>query len=488
MRRTALSLSFVALAASSVACGNKGTPSPVPEKDAPTSVSSAAPSDAAPLAAPVPEAPKEAPTFQLEEFAPGGRHPTDIYAIEGALMVVEGLRVGRIEGDRIEWIDKTIPDFLAYGGSHINSVHGRWPDAVDVLYSSNNGRAPAPSYMPLTGKGGTMTFQPGGGAGAIAGLAWTGDTLMLAGYSGENGHQFVPVRGPVITRHRQTPAEAGCKKGEVYQNEYQPPAPAIAPESLGSTRAGTMMSYGSLCEKRGPAMEIWDKVTGKSRIVDLSEFATSLGYWVHFLRAPGDDEVWVFSDSASLILHYVNDKFEALPKLENPMTDAFVSPKGELYARDAWTVNRFEDGKWKLVARMPWHYTRSSMVIDKDGQFWIGAALTVYKLKEGPRIAYHEGCATPFVFLYDVSYDNAKDFTFPSTRKALATFPGVDELSLVEFYEGGRRLGLKVPSKEQGEAVIAHIKANMKDEHPVLLCYDPKKPRNIEMKTKAKGK
>jgi hypothetical protein len=29
---------------------------------------------------------------------------------------------------------------------------------------------------------------------------------------------------------------------------------------------------------------------------------------------------------------------------------------------------------------------------------------------------------------------------------------------------------------------MAHVRANMKNEHPELICYAPKKPRVIEMK------
>jgi len=478
--KTTLSLCLLALAASSAACGNKTTPAP--EKEQPTAVPSAAPSPSASSASPLPTAPKEIPTFALEAFAPSGSHPRELFAIEGALMVVDELRIGRIVDDRIEWLDKTVPDLgLAVGGSRIYSVQGRWPDAVDVLYASNNGRAPMPSYYPLTGKGTDFTFQPGGGAGSIAGLGRVGESLLLAGYSGENGDQFVTVRGPAIIRARQTAAQFGCKEGEVYKDEYRPPPSAISPLWFGGTRAGTVMSYGSLCQKRGPAMEVWDKATGKSRIVDLSGFAKDMGYRMKFLRAPGEDEAWVFAKDANLILHYVSDKFEALPTLERPFTDAFASQTGELYASDGWSIQRFEQGKWTLVAHLPFIYKSSSLAVDK-GQFWMSSASSVYKLKEGPKVMYHEGCATPFVFLYDVSLDNAKDFTFPSTRKALATFPGAAEISLMEFHEGGRRLGIKVPSKEAGEAVIAHVKATMKDERPVLLCYEPREPRKIDLK------
>ncbi|MBK6520301.1 MAG: hypothetical protein IPG04_40800 [Polyangiaceae bacterium] len=54
----------------------------------------------------------------------------------------------------------------------------------------------------------------------------------------------------------------------------------------------------------------------------------------------------------------------------------------------------------------------------------------------------------------------------------------------MEFNEGARRLGLVVPSKEVGEAVIAHVKANMKDEDPKLLCYQPASTREISLGAK----
>ncbi|MBK9266482.1 MAG: hypothetical protein IPM54_42680 [Polyangiaceae bacterium] len=73
-------------------------------------------------------------------------------------------------------------------------------------------------------------------------------------------------------------------------------------------------------------------------------------------------------------------------------------------------------------------------------------------------------------------------YTFPTTRKALSTFPEVSDITLVEYWEEGRKLGIKVKSEAQGEAVIAHVKANMKDEWPELICFEPRSPRVIEMK------
>lgn len=68
-------------------------------------------------------------------------------------------------------------------------------------------------------------------------------------------------------------------------------------------------------------------------------------------------------------------------------------------------------------------------------------------------------------------------FTFPTTRKALSSFSQAKDISLVEFVEAGRKLGVVVPSREVGEAVVAHVKATMKDEKPELLCYEPRSPK-----------
>lgn len=459
--------------------GCKEEVAPAPEK-APV-VAPTAPSSASSL---VPAPPVEPPTFELHALQPEPREPRALYAIDGALLVTEGLRVGRLLGEGIEWLDKTVPDLgPAVGGSRINGLSGRWPDAIDLFYASNQGRAPMPSYHPLTGKGMGFTYQPGGGAGYIAGTARVGESLILAGYSSQDGYQFVHVRGPKAMRFRKTPAEAGCKPGEVANQEFVPPNPAIAPEAFGGTRAGTVMSFGSLCQKRGPAMEIWDEGADKSRIEDLSRFGSSFGYHLEFLDGPTADELWLFVEKENLVLHYANDHFEAVPRLPTKLVSVFTSPDGRLYGSDGRAIHRFDEGAWRLVGRLPWRYEPLTLAHDGQG-LWLATGGNVHRLKEGPRLSYEEGCATPFVYLYDVAPDNAADFSFPTTRKALASFPGAAELSLVEFREGKRRLGVEVTSKAQAEALMAHVRATMKGEAPELICYRPRAPRRIPLSAK----
>ena len=148
MGRQITTLLWWLLSASLVAC-NKSTP-PAPEKEAAPPASIAPQSSVSAATNPVvepPPLPKVIPTLTAEPFAPEGTSPEMLFGIEGGLAVVEGLRVGRIvDGERIEWVGKIVDDNKHLGGSHIVSVHGRFPDAVDVLYQSNEGRAPQPTY------------------------------------------------------------------------------------------------------------------------------------------------------------------------------------------------------------------------------------------------------------------------------------------------------------------------------------------------------
>ena len=97
------------------------------------------------------------------------------------------------------------------------------------------------------------------------------------------------------------------------------------------------------------------------------------------------------------------------------------------------------------------------------------------RLRPGEAAGTPEPC-TPFVYLYEASWNNDPKFTYPSTTKALSTFPEVASLGLREFGPQYRRhLGITVTSRAQGEAVVAHVRATMKDEDPRLFCFDVEK-------------
>src|SRR5262249_13932743 len=122
---------LVAIAALMVG-GCQEKPAPAPTRDPPPpAASSGIAGDAAPAREPAPE---PVATLPAERFAPPGTRLIGLFPIEGALAVAEQQRVGRIVGDGVEWIDARIPGTVpALGISVITSVHGKWPDRVDVL-------------------------------------------------------------------------------------------------------------------------------------------------------------------------------------------------------------------------------------------------------------------------------------------------------------------------------------------------------------------
>lgn len=467
------------LAAGASAC-SKATPTPEKEPLSPSPSASAA--IVSPTASAEAPEPPPLPTFKMEKFAPDGVSPDRLYAVEGALMVVDDFRVGRIVGESIEWLPKKIPaDNPALGPNRIDSVVGRWPDGIGVLYSSTNGRAPMPTYFPMTGVGMAYTAGPGGGLGNILGVARVGESTIVAANS-HGSIELTTVRG-TAARKFQTPEQAGCKEGEVRKASFGPETPAITPEVIESSPAGTLVSLGLLCEKRGPAAEVWDKA-GKSRIIDLSRWWSKISYWPKILKGNGD-ELWAFTDGFSPVLHYVNGEFEALPLLERVMTHIFASPDGKLFAHDGQTIHRYENGKWAPIGRFADADKYTTMAMDEKETIWVSFG-GVHRLRPEPGAAAPLPCSTPFVYLYEVSSKNEKNYSYPGTRKGLSSFAEVDSITLVEFEDGyKRRLGIKVTSKAQGEAVIAHLRETMKEESPRLMCFNPpKEARKIDMDAK----
>src|SRR5690242_19357548 len=114
MRRARSSPAFAAalLGFLAGACEKKTTPTPVSEKVPATTASSAA-NDALHPAPPAPA--KGVSTLTLEPFTPEGTKPSAVFAIDGALMVVDGQRVGRVAGEGVEWVGRIPKGGVAYG-------------------------------------------------------------------------------------------------------------------------------------------------------------------------------------------------------------------------------------------------------------------------------------------------------------------------------------------------------------------------------------
>ncbi|HMY21942.1 MAG TPA: hypothetical protein PKA58_36710 [Polyangium sp.] len=474
-----LSLSLLAL----VGCKKDPPPQPEPQKE-PVVMASA--SASAKVAVPLPEenAPKEIPTLVPEDLVVDGVKAEGVYVLEdGTLVIHEKLRVGRIVGDKVEWLETQLPPGrVGFGGSRIMAVRGRWPDAIDLEYRTNHGRIPEPTYMAFTGKGISMTYAEGGGWGDIVGVARLGESTLIAG-TDLNGTKFATIRGPGVIRGRKLFAEGGCKpeeRGGYWKGNDQ--SPAIVPRGFGATPAGTVISVGSLCEKRNAALEVWAKDSKLSTIMDLGDKYKEMSlYGAQVLSGEGD-EAWIRLDS-SAVLRYIEGRIETLPTIPDGAGILFTSPNKKLYASNSWGIHRWDKDHWTQIARFAWEESSYGMYADDKEQFYKsfwGAS----KFRPGKSTVLTDDCSTPFVFLYVVSPDNKADFTFPTTRKALSSFAQVDDLTLVDFFQGSRRLGVSAKNKAQAEAVLEHIKKTMPKEKPRLMCYAPEKPRIIDIKGK----
>jgi len=319
-----------------------------------------------------------------------------------------------------------------------------------------------------------VTFSPGGGMAWIAGVARIGESVLVSGYDMYEGYKVAGVRGPAVTR-LSIAWELKCKgKGERPHSGLsgEAPVPAVRPDTFVASRAGTLFSYGSYCTDDERAVEVWPKDGGQPRIIELAALTKrSNGQ----LLVGKEDEVWLMGEP---ILAWKGDRFEPMPAPPRPATRAFVSTTGELHVADGSAIHRWDGTKFVEVARTVWPADFGDIAVDGD-VFWVTLGGRLQRLEKTEPVATGEACKTPFVFLYDVSYKSEPKYTFPATRKALATFDRLDGVELVDIVAGNRRLGAVVPSWEVGVALAAHIEKNMKDEHPRVVCFKPDKPRSI---------
>lgn len=420
-------------------------------------------------------------TLRLDVYAPSGKSPSRAYAIQGAVMVVDGLRIGRALNARVEWVGAIPNSYPPLPAHSVDLVAGRFPDSVDVLWSSESARDPSPTYLALTGKGAEHAEM---GQARFAGIARAGDSTVLGVVRYIDDFEIATVRGPKLERKPTTESAYGCTPEEIGKRRAGiRPRAAVTPTAFTASPNGALVAVGTACFSRGPAAEIWS-TDGTSRIIDLRPLISKLDDRAAAVFPGKGDEVFLYSASTQPILRYSAGKFERLPSPTKQIHHAFGSPNGALYVSDGRSFYRFENGSFKSLGGLPWSVSRYTFfAADEQGQIWASLG-RVRKLRDGGEsLAFRDDCKTPFVFLYDVSTSNPLDFTFPATRAALASFPSVGEIELVEFEaEAERRLGVVVKTQEQGEALVSHVKANMGDEEPVLLCYAPKAARKIAIR------
>lgn len=461
----ALTFTMSALGAALFGCGEKTTP--VVEETA-KPVASATTSATASAASVEPPPP---PTFVLRDmFRDKLKGYAGVFQIGGNLIVGDGARVGKIVGETIEWI-KPIPEGNPVQGQTVLLwAGGRTLDEIDIFYRYDNGRWPAPTYSPLTGKGGSLQFAPGGGWGDINGVGHVGETTVVQGGDMSVGQIIQTARGPRIERYTIPASSQGCPM------DTSLPKPAVNAWAFGSTENGTLLSAGSLCVDGLAAVEVWGPSDTKSKIIKLDK---KISAYAGQVVATGPESAWILPRGGD-ILAYDKGSITTLPALED-LDLAWVGTDKILYASSSHGVHKYVDKNWQLIGHLAWK-AEFSTAMTHEGAIWVSSAGGVFRLVPGTSLEFTDECKTPFVMMYDVSVESEPNFTFPATRKALSTFKDLTALELVDFVEGRRRLGIRVPSRAIGEAAIAHVKANMKDENPKLICYEPKVKRVIPIK------
>lgn len=478
--RTARHCALAILLATTCACSSKTTPTPEPSPSASSGAVAPAPSAKPTASAEV--GPLGVPVLVAQPFAGGGSR---VHAIEGAVAVSEGQKVGVIKGEAVEWIGKLPPERPAYGANVLDRVYGRWPDVAGAVYSTSNGRAPAPMYWPLVGKGAEYTSAPGGGLGNILGAAYLGETTLVAGRS-MMGTEISHVRGPAVHRAMTTRKDVGCNSSHGWDD---PARAAIDGAAFAATPAGTVVLMGAHCANEKPAAEVWSKDGKSSRIIDLTKWWYA-PYSMELLPGKGDD-MWAISELWSPLLRLREGTFEPLPPLFRPVNAIFASAKGQLHAVDAQMIYRLEGEKWSPVGAFAPGASYSSFAMDESDTIWASGSGGVVRLRPDPSATVPapspDKCSTPFVYLYRSAWQNSKDFAYPSTAKALSTFPDVASITFVELGDGYYRyVGVQTATWAQGEALVTHIRATMPDEKPALFCHEPKVTRKIDIKPPAK--
>ncbi len=419
------------------------------------------------------------PDLPVLAFEPlvGTPLPTRVFPIEGALAVTAEARVGKLTDGRVEWLPEQPYPLNAIT---VTDVHGRWPDRIDILYQAKRGRDTRLFYRPYTGigvplEGGDEAHpDPDRFPKAIVSL---GETTMVLQWSLGEGETFTTTRGKWKERSRLKASIGYCNLDEQARGNLTSSVVTYALEALPS---GSLVALSTVCQVRGPYAEVWD-ANNVHHLLDLRAWISGVGPAPQILAGDGD-EAWIVPGAGGAILRYKDGAVTPLPKFGDAFR-AFRGSDGGLHATDGRTVQRLRDGAWAPIGSLPWPVARATFAVEGD-RLWASIDEHVYRVRPegGPKLAFAEGCPTPFVDVRAVRDGEAVGDSFPDVRVALAALPDLSGLKLVEFYELGRRIGVSVTSKAQGEAVVEKLRATGAQSR--LLCHAPKAPREIPLPTK----
>jgi hypothetical protein len=364
--------------------------------------------------------------------------PNRLFPVEGAIVVATQKQIGRLVDGKVEWRAEALESY-----DEVTEVQGRWPDRLDLLYRSRAGRTPELFYRPLTGPGAARA-EPGRFA---KGLATIGESTLLIEWSPTTEEELVTVRGKwrERTRFKQPVSDQGlpsCSVEERAQANISAYGYGVLTHAIGGLPSGTLLTLVMVCRSRGPYLEAW----------------------------------------GGPILRYHQGTITALPRFGDA-TFAFCGAGGALHATDGRTVQALRDGAWTPLGRIPWPVPRVTFGVEGE-RLWAAIDERIYRVRTsgGPELAYGDDCKNPLVDVRAVR-DGEEVGSLPETRRALATLADGAGLKLIEFYELGRRVGVVVTGRAQGEAVIAALRPTGAE--PRLVCHAPKAPREVPLPASA---
>ena len=531
-------LLLLALPAGVLACSEKPTAEPAPATKESAGAVAAATEAPAPTAAPIDRSPiavKEAKeklvlsATTLDKELLGG-DSLYVHTLENRVLALHPLRdrmlvslagyVAVLQDHRLEL--KAPITFAFPETCEVLSVTGVWPQGVLAQVEVNTWGNPSFMRVGPDGRDSQTKLTrhdrwDGRGWSGATSLPWT----RAAGWSDGASLLLVqaepsPGGAPVLGRSLRVVSPAG--KSEPTPPKQAAPRDAAAcsgakaevlADELDAVPSGEAFVLGKRCGGGGYAMERWAAGAAESVIEDLPDapkeakraflsagardrvhVALSTGDKVYVARWDGrafrkieiadEGEVrglWTAADGALFLV--------VQPKPSNPKRPAEllrVLPDGQLH-RSTGFVAGPNLKIWAADAQTAYFVSYTSVFSTKPGLVFTQPEGEKPKAEEPKKPeppasalpAFAEGCATPLVFLYDISEQSPQGFDFPMTRKALATFEGLADISLIEFaHASKRKLGVRVPSAEVGRKVVAHVLATMKNERPELVCFDPK--------------
>jgi hypothetical protein len=419
-----------------------------------------------------------------------------LHPLRGTMAVSYGGYVLALKDNKLERWASIFPE-EAYT---FTMVGGRYPKPVvarvyfDSWASPGYQRSPPVKESQYYELGGTDWKHRAGDPGKkVAG--WKGDSLLAI-----QSHGLAALGGDGKPPTQAPPRDAAGCKGATTE---------LAIEDLDGLPSGEAFVIGKRCSTGAYAVEVWSAGATESTLEDLPD--APLGVTRALVTASAPDRAYAVlsGESGVYAARWDGRAFRKLEfTAERDALAAWAAADGTLFMVLALKSPTPKTAKAELVrVSISGEVAKSATFAPSPGaKVWAADAQTAYvasygsilstkpgltfvvpKKDEKPTEApkppplpeatmppYTDACTTPFVWLYDVSSKAPTGYDFPTTRKALASFPGVADLALVEFVHGSvRRLGVKVASGAQGKALVEHVIANMKDESPSLVCLAP---------------